>query len=57
LEVAFIPVADHSGFTQLTLDKQRWKEVIADITSETVIRASGVVQARPERDQRQVGNA
>ena len=52
LEVAFLPLADHTGFVQLSVEKGKWAEFLSEVRSEAVVKASGVVSARPERDQR-----
>lgn len=49
----FLPLADHSGFTQLLVDQEIWKDALSSIKSESVVRASGIVAGRPIRDQRQ----
>ena len=54
VDLTFLPVADHSGSTQLVLGGEKWKDVLASIKPESVVRASGIVLAKPEKDQRKV---
>ena len=56
LEVAFLPLTDFSGLVQLTLQRSKWTELLASVQKESVVRTSGVVQARPLLDQREVSH-
>ena len=49
-----MPLTDSTGSAQLTLDKEKWSDLISSVRAETVVRVSGTVQARPEKDQRGV---
>ena len=52
--MAFLPLADSTGTVQLTLETSRWGQVLDKVRREAVVRATGTVQARPEKDQREV---
>ena len=54
LEFVFLPLADSTGLTQLTLDRKQWEKFITTIKSESVVRASGIVHERPDIDKREV---
>lgn len=51
MNIAFIPLGDSTGMMQLTCDMQRWKDLLSDVSSECVVMATGIVKARPEKDQ------
>ncbi len=50
IDVAFIPLGDHSGTVQLTCDSKKWARVVESLRTETVVMAEGIVKARPEKD-------
>ena len=52
--MAFIPLYDHTGTTQLTCSAQEWRDFLTSLRTETVIKAIGVVQERPDIDQNKV---
>ena len=52
--VAFVPLYDHTGTTQLTCHGEEWKDLLSSLRTETVVKATGVVQARPDEDQNKV---
>lgn len=52
--MTFVPLYDHAGTTQLTCSAQEWREFLASLRTETVIKATGVVQVRPDTDQNKV---
>ena len=54
--MAFVPLYDRTGTTQLTIVAQKWKEVLSMLKTETVVKATGVVAERPDKDQNQVRN-
>ncbi len=54
LDIAFIPLADSTGTIQLTLETSKWSKLLDSLRREAVVRASGTVQARPEKDQNKV---
>jgi len=55
LDVAFLPLADSSGCVQLLIQKNRWNDFLSSVKIDSVVKASGVLQARPEKDQKSVG--
>ena len=54
LDVAFIPLYDHTGTIQLTCLSQEWKEILSSLKTESVVKAKGVVMERPEKDRNEV---
>ncbi len=50
IDIAFVPLGDHSGTVQLTCDSRKWANLIESLRTETVIMARGVVKSRPEKD-------
>ena len=52
--MTFIPLYDHTGTTQLTCAAKEWGDVLSSMRTETVIKATGIVQERPENDQNKV---
>ena len=52
--MTFIPLYDHTGTTQLTCAAHEWRDVLSSMKTETVIKATGMVQERPENDQNRV---
>ncbi|XP_064399986.1 aspartate--tRNA ligase, mitochondrial-like [Halichondria panicea] len=50
IDIAFVPLGDHSGTVQLTCDSGKWANLIESLRTETVVMARGVVKARPEKD-------
>ena len=51
MDIAFIPLGDSTGTIQLTCDSKRWKDILSVVRSETVVMATGIVKARPRKDQ------
>ena len=54
LDVAFIPLYDHTGTIQLTCLSREWKEILSCLKTESVVKARGVVMERPEKDRNKV---
>ncbi len=52
--MTFIPLYDHTGATQLTCAAQEWRDVLSSMKTETVVKATGIVQERPKNDQNEV---
>ena len=50
LNVAFVPLGDHTGTVQLTCDSQKWTDLLSSLSTETVVMAKGIVKPRPEKD-------
>lgn len=48
--VAFVPLLDASGSTQLVCDTGKWGSVLDSLRTESVVRATGRVEPRPTKD-------
>ena len=52
--MTFVPLYDHTGTTQLICSTPEWRDLLSSLKTETVIKATGIVKERPEKDQNKV---
>jgi len=49
-----LPVGDATGEVQVLVQLPMWRQVMENVSSESVVLVEGVVKERPERDKREV---
>ena len=54
MDMIFLPLADATGVVQLTLRGSEWQQFLTELSKESVVKVTGVVHARPAKDQNKV---